>query len=415
MNIGVVMYQTSFSKGQELVAQRMVHELIKQGHKALLIAGPYHDNSPIREFKRLERSVEGYLAVNNSDFNFPIVRVGGYASGWPPRRIMFRDFLDVLRRLVEKFSLDTIISHSTLWNGPEWIAKYISWERMMRKQGLDQRKVTFCHMSHYQPPDPARYDVMERAYRSTWNSMVLPHIFDTASLILCTTPLEVEQMVQLGCPKKKCHLYLSGVDEEAFSGRPNDHTLRKRYNIPDWPRLVTYLGTIEERKNPLAVVHMAKYMRDYKDVHFVVAGFPSNQSKQVKEEAQGLPNVSYIGELKDQDKAALIDESYLNVILSHMEALGLTQIEFMYRGVPIVTSAVGGQSWLIRDGIDGIHVRGAKDINGAIMAVRNLLEDPRKRDTLGRNAKLRAKEFTLEKMTKSLVERLSNIKDKADR
>lgn len=35
--IGVIMYQTSKSKGQELVAQRMVREFIKMGHEAYLI------------------------------------------------------------------------------------------------------------------------------------------------------------------------------------------------------------------------------------------------------------------------------------------------------------------------------------------------------------------------------------------
>ncbi len=36
-NIGVIMYQTSTSKGQELVTQRMVREFNKLGQKAYLI------------------------------------------------------------------------------------------------------------------------------------------------------------------------------------------------------------------------------------------------------------------------------------------------------------------------------------------------------------------------------------------
>lgn len=412
MNIGVVMYQTSFSKGQELVAQRMVQEFVRQGHRAFLIAGPYHDNKPISNYEDLEHSVDGYLYYKDSEFRVPLIRVGGYTSGWPPRRIMFRDFLNTLRHITDRFGLNTLISHSTLWNGPEWIAKFVTWKRMMKSQGLNEGEVVSCHMSHYQPPDPMRYDVMERTYRTTWNSMVLPNIFSTASLILCTTPIEEEKMVDLGCPKEKCHLYLSGVDEESFrNSRFEGEGVRSKYSIPEGVRLVTYLGTIEERKNPLAVVRVAKQLSGLRDVHFVVAGFPSNQHQQVMKEARGLTNLTYIGEINDAEKIELIRESYLNILLSHMEALGLTQIEFMYCGVPVVTSAVGGQAWLIRDGVDGIHVDGPKDIIGAAKAVRILVENPETRDELGQNARKRAENFTLAKMTSSLSRRLSVLKN----
>jgi glycosyltransferase involved in cell wall biosynthesis len=83
----------------------------------------------------------------------------------------------------------------------------------------------------------------------------------------------------------------------------------------------------------------------------------------------------------------------------------------MYCGVPVVTSAVGGQAWLIRDGVDGIHVDGPKDIIGAAEAVRILVENPETRDELGQNARKRAENFTLAKMTSALSRRLSMLKN----
>jgi hypothetical protein len=47
------MYQTSKSKGQELVAQRMVREFIKMGHEAYLITSIYHDGIEVISSKRL--------------------------------------------------------------------------------------------------------------------------------------------------------------------------------------------------------------------------------------------------------------------------------------------------------------------------------------------------------------------------
>jgi len=411
MKIGVVVYQTSFTKGQELVAQRMARELVRQGHRTFLITGPHHDNKLVKEHYELERSVEGYLFYEKSEFQVPLIRVDGYVSTWPPRRIMFQDFISVLRRLSDRFGLDTIISHSTLWNGPEEITKFVTWKRMMKAQGLDEREVIYSHMSHYQPPDPMRYDVVERTFRITWNSIVFPQIFRTAKLILCTTPLEEGQMVTMGAKREQCHLYPGGIDEEAFKkyGTKDPASFLEKHFIPINDKLITYLGTVEERKNPLAVVRVAKMLRGLEGVHFVMAGAPSNQVMQVREEAKGLQNLSYVGAISEEEKVMLIRSSYINILLSHMEALGLTQLEFMYGCVPIITSAVGGQKWVVRDRVDGIHVKGPNDLEGAAEAIKTLVSNPELRDKLGLNAKERVQEFTLSKIVSELAHRLLSL------
>ena len=409
MNIGIVMYQTSFTKGQELVAQRMTRELARQRHKAFLIAGPFHDNKLIAEYNEL--SVEGYLFFQKSEFQVPLIRVDGYSSSWPPRRVMFRDFVSILRKLSDKFGLDIIISHSVLWNGPEEITKFITWKRMMKAQGLDEHEVLYCHMPHYQPPDPVRYDIIERSYRVAWNTLVFPHIFRTAKLILCTTPIEVDQIVTMGAEREQCHLYPGGVDEEVFQkyGSKDPAGFLEKHSIPDNAKLVTYLGTIEERKNPLAVVKIAKMLRTLEGVHFVIGGYPSDQDRALRREAEGLRNLSYVGAISEEEKIQLIRASYINILLSRMEALGLTQLEFMYGGVPIITSAVGGQEWLVGDGIDGIHVKGPDNLKGATEAIKNLIANPELRDRLAINAKDRAQKFTLSKITSELSSRLISL------
>lgn len=102
----------------------------------------------------------------------------------------------------------------------------------------------------------------------------------------------------------------------------------------------------------------------------------------------------------------MIKESYVNIIMSKMEALGLTQLEFMYGGVPVITSAIYGQKWVIRDGIDGIHVNGLDDIEGAAKAVERLLDHPEERDAMSRNARERASQFLMSKLIKDLALRI---------
>jgi D-inositol-3-phosphate glycosyltransferase len=80
--IGVVMYQTSTSKGQELVAQRMVREFIKIGHDAYLITSVYHDGVEVVSPKSLRKGA-GYTYIEDSELRIPVIRVDSHIARWP--------------------------------------------------------------------------------------------------------------------------------------------------------------------------------------------------------------------------------------------------------------------------------------------------------------------------------------------
>lgn len=410
MKIGVIMYQTSLTKGQELVAQRMTRAFRKLDVEAYLITSPYHDGKRLVAEEVFEKSILGYVRDDRDPF-VPIVRVDGYVSSWPPRRIMLRNFVDVLRKIVGELDLDVLVTHSTLWNGPEETAKFVLWKRTMRELGLEEKRIIHCHMPHYQPPDTSTYRVGERSYRLAWNRLVFPQIFRTTNLILVTTPLAWQHMLKMGAREDQYHLFPGGVDEELFSeyDKIDPETFRQRYKIPESKKLITYVGTIEERKNVLAVARVARKLRAREDIHFVIAGKPSNQELGLKNEIRDLENVSFLGEISDVAKVQLIKSSYLNILMSRVEALGLTQLEFMYGEVPIVTSAAGGQRWLVRDDLDGIHVSGPNDIDGAARAIEDLARNQGKRDLMAENARRRAQEFTLGVLIKNLHARLQDL------
>jgi len=402
--IGVIMYQTSKSKGQELVAQRMVREFIKLGHRAYFITSIYHDGMEVVSTENL-RKIGGYVYSEDKELGIPIIRVDSYIGRWPPRRIFFRDFISTLEEIVDKFRLDVLITHSTLWNGPEEVAKFIEWRRDMKNIGGYQDPLVFCHMSHFQEPSPKRYSLIERSFRTAWNKLTLPQIFSTANLILVVTTLEKEAKVKMGARAEKCFLFPGGVDDEMVLRYVNVDvkSFLKQLKIKESAKLVSYLGSLEERKNPLAVLKVAAKLQARKDIHFIIAGRgDSPYAKKVIDTANSLPNVTYLGEVSEQEKIVLIKASHLNILLSLLEALGLAQIEFMYLGVPIITSAVGGQAWLIRNEVEGIHVDGPDDVEGAASAITRLVDNSTLWNALSANAKERATRLTMSKLTAEL-------------
>lgn len=86
------------------------------------------------------------------------------------------------------------------------------------------------------------------------------------------------------------------------------------------------------------------------------------------------------------------------VMPSLQEGLGLSIMEAMLSGVPVVASKVGGIPSLVKDGITGILVR-PEDPAGLALAIVDLLKDKEKAAGLAVAAKeLIIREFSLEKM-----------------
>ncbi len=407
------MYQTSLTKGQELVAQRMVKEFRRQGDDAFLITSIYHDGEPVVAIEEVMKR-GGYIHLYDPQLGIPVIRVNSEKATWPPRRILFRDFMNVLTSLEEELKLNVLISHSTLWNGPEEAAKFIAWRRQVIESGSVHEPLLFCQMSHFQEPVDERYMLNERSYREAWNKFSLTRIIREADFILVTSPLEEVAMRRFGATEGQCILFPGGIDDEALEAYGQPKGLRDKYKLPNGDKLVTYLGTIEERKNALAVIEVARILANRSDLHFVIAGdAEGDYGSKVSEEASKLQNVSLLGAVSDDEKAQLIRESYLNIILSRSEALGLAQLEFMYAGVPVISSGIGGQSWIVNDGANGIILSGPDDIEGAAKAIKELVDHPSRRDKFSGRARRLASSYSIAPLihglSKSLAERLRKV------
>ncbi len=406
------MYQTSLSKGQELVAQRMVKEFRRQGHEAYLITSIFHDWEPAIGADEVKRR-GGYANVFDDTLGIPVVRVESQTLAWPPRRISFVDFMAKLTAISEDLKLNVLITHSTLWNGPEETLKFVEWRRNQIRGGAPLRPIVFCYMSHFQEPSDDRYDINERSFREAWNKTSLPLIVKGADFVLVTTPYEKEWMRSLGADERKCILFPGGIDSEALVDSGVGPGLRKKYSIPGSVRLISALGTVEERKNAGAILKVAALLGGRQDVHFVVAGrLEGEYGEKVRREAQGLNNVTLTGPVPDEEVPGLIQETYANITMSRSEALGLAQLEFMYAGVPVITSGVGGQAWVVKDGVNGVVLQGPDDLQGAAQAIVDLVERPAHRDKLGDRAGGIASLYTMprlvSKLSRTILKRLED-------
>ena len=144
----------------------------------------------------------------------------------------------------------------------------------MKDIGGYQDPLVFCQMSHFQEPTPKRYSLAERSFRTVWNRLTLPQIFSIANLIIVVTPFEKEAKLKMGADPEKFFLFPGGVDDEVFLRYANADVRRfvEALKIKQDSKIVSFLGSLEERKNPMAIIKIAEILKERTDIHFVLAG-----------------------------------------------------------------------------------------------------------------------------------------------
>lgn len=97
-----------------------------------------------------------------------------------------------------------------------------------------------------------------------------------------------------------------------------------------------------------------------------------------------------------EENAAIVNaiQRHATVVVqkSLQEGFGLTVTEAMWKGRPVVASAVGGIRDQIVDGVHGLLLRDPTDVGGFSRILATLLENPEKGKDLGEKAHLRVRE-----------------------
>jgi glycosyltransferase involved in cell wall biosynthesis len=90
------------------------------------------------------------------------------------------------------------------------------------------------------------------------------------------------------------------------------------------------------------------------------------------------------------------------VLPSKTEGWGLSLMEAMACGKPVVASRAGGIPELVRDGTDGILVRSG-DVRGLADSIVKLLADPDLRAKMGNEGRKRVQEFSWDETAKVVL------------
>lgn len=215
-----------------------------------------------------------------------------------------------------------------------------------------------------------------------------------ADALIAVSRSTAEQAEQLGADPSKLHVIRSGVDTVRFA--PSDRSAaRQALGLPASGGLVLFVGNLEPRKAvPRLVQAFASARAAHPDARLAVVGSgesagAENQEPHVRElvRTTGLQDaVRLVGRVSDAALPRWYAAADVFALPSTSEAQGLSALEAMASGRPVVASAVGGLLDTIEDGRTGYLVPPG-DVEGLASRLSRLLSDPALRDEMGAAAR----------------------------
>ena len=190
------------------------------------------------------------------------------------------------------------------------------------------------------------------------------------------------------------------VDEDALAHVPHGvDTERYHPDVGQHPAVCTdqftllHVGRLVSRKHvDLALEALAVLERD--DVELLIAGTGPHHSRlATRAEQLGVTaRTTFLGFVPDENLPSLYADSDAVLFLSRYEGFGLTVLEAMAAGTPVIGTPVGGVPDVVTDGEDGLIVE--RDATAVTGAIDRLAETPELTMEMGAKARAVAEQRT---------------------
>ena len=162
-----------------------------------------------------------------------------------------------------------------------------------------------------------------------------------------------------------------------------------RLGVPRDKPIVTQVSRFDRLKDPVGVVRAFKLARPQADCRLLLVGGCADDDpegaevlREVLEVADGDADICVLGGeiYAERDINALVRGSAIVVQKSIREGFGLTVAEAMWKGKPVIASAVGGLPLQVIDDVTGVLVDSVEQTASQIAA---LLAEPKRMERLG--------------------------------
>ena len=204
-------------------------------------------------------------------------------------------------------------------------------------------------------------------------------IYRRADAFACISREIEREALACGIARERVHYLPNAIDMTRFRPADDEEQLRLRhqFGVPAEATVCLFVGRLSREKG---LMDLMEAWRSAPDALLLVGGpdmdgHPWNVGPAAREfvDRHGLAtSVRFLGSVGDV--ASLLRVADVAIQPSHFEALGLSAIEALASGVPVVASAVGGLLDFIVDGGNGLLCP-PRDPSALARAIRTIVED----------------------------------------
>ncbi len=228
-------------------------------------------------------------------------------------------------------------------------------------------------------------------------------------VIAISEPVRENLVNYFKLPKDRVRLVHNGLDADRFSrhySKEEKEKIKRDYGLKEKGKVVGNIARLVKVKGQEYILCAAKEILKVRPrTQFLIVGGGEEKDQLIKlaKRLDITANVFFTGPLKKvEDVLAIMDIFVFPAFWQ--EGFGLSILEAMVSGLPIVASNVGGIYTLVKDDKTGFLVP-PKDVPGLIDALLRLLDDKKLASQMGRAGReLAVQDFPLDKVVSQIVD-----------
>ncbi len=229
-------------------------------------------------------------------------------------------------------------------------------------------------------------------------------IYDAAYIIICVSDFVKNSVKSINPNDTKCVTVYNGIDLKAFSAKQT-HITRQHVGLHNQDFVLIYSGRINQEKGIKELIAAMNKLTDYPQIKLLVIGssFFGNATedddftKELRDRTKNIQNrIFFTGFILYNKVPAYLKLADLAIVPSMWdEAFGLTVLEAMATGLPLITTRSGGIPEICED-VACILSR-ENIIDNLAEAIVNLYNHPEVRANMALQSFSRAQLFSKEK------------------
>ncbi|MBC7086103.1 MAG: glycosyltransferase family 4 protein [Methanomethylovorans sp.] len=202
----------------------------------------------------------------------------------------------------------------------------------------------------------------------------------------------------------------NGIDLDKFSDGQNlnkaDLNLNHKYNSIRKEQKIIFVGTLRPIKGVRYLIEamtIIKKTNPYTKLIIIGDGQERGSLEKLTYDLDLRTHVSFLGKVSNDEIPKYMKGSDVLVLPSLSESFGIVNIEAMASGVPIVSTNVGGLSYIIKDGVNGFLVN-PKDPGSIAEKCLQILNDSNLKEQMSKNNLSEAEKYSWDKIVERLLE-----------